>query len=153
MEICRVSIYRGFTAEASLELLDGQVLRFSEIKPRLLMKEKLWTLGVNHSNEICASQIIDTQTTASTKAIEIEMDYGCKIICGNDQEFFLRDFTGRKAADLRIGDPILRVNLKSAGRATTRAARCALLTWSAGSSSIRAVTWFIRGLSMNCPPQ
>lgn len=116
INICRMSMNRGFAAETSVELLDGRLIPFSEIKPFLLRKEKLWTLAVDPFNQICASQIIDAQTIgASTKAIEILMDYGSSVICGHEQKFFLRDFTERRAVDLGIGDALLRASVTGAG--------------------------------------
>ncbi len=111
-----------FSGDTKVALTDGRNLSFKELAEEDERGKKNYCYTVDKNGDVSIALILNPRITKrNAEIIKIVLDNGEEIICTPDHEFMLRDFTYKKARNLKSNDSLmpLRRQLSRMGRKIT----------------------------------
>jgi len=104
-----------FTGDTEIRLCDGGSINFKKLIKEQKEGKRHWTFSFNHqSKKVEVAEISSPRLTRKKeKIIEITIDNGEKIKCTLDHKFLLKNGKYKEAENLKIGDSLMPVYIKS----------------------------------------
>jgi len=104
-----------FTKDTKIRLTNGRSLNFEELIEKQKVGKRHWTFSFNHqTKKIEIAKIKNPRLTRrNEKIIQLTLDNGEKIKSTLDHQFMLRDGSYKPAKDLKPGDSLMPLYIKS----------------------------------------
>ena len=104
----------AFDAETMITMADGQFVAAGDLEKG----DEVLAFGAKDKKE-CTAKVLETKELPAQKVVKVRI--GEEIACSEDQLFIMKDFSSKKAVDLRPGDLVLKEGLLEAAVKSVRA--------------------------------